>query len=611
MVAARTQDFISPFEVETPKGCEGWEEMYPSYYLFSEDRREFEEDKLWVADVLHHPEPMAPFDLILPECWQIAVSQFNTRLFPVPSALGIDHRVINGYVYISGNLISDEALIEKRKPIYEEQVRYYYDNWEVLYRNWKRKIISLIKELESIEIKSLPEIDDENIIYDATGISSGFKLIEKYNRLIESMFKAWQYHSEMANIGYAAYLAFMDFCKKAFPEIDELTVSNMIAGLEIDILKPDAELKKLARLALELKIDKDIEENFEKSTSPENIVQELRKTGPGTEWVERFEEAREPWFHYSVGMGNFYRKHVSWNDDLTIPFRGLVDYIKKARAGEKIERPLEELQEERIRISEGYRDLISEQEDKNAFDQLLDLGRTVGPFLENHVFYVEHWHHCIFWNKIRQIGDIFVENKFLEDREQIMCLHHSEIGQALYELVTSWAVGTDARAPHILPDLVKRREEILERLKEWTPLPAVGKIPEKITDPYLIMDWGITSERLKSWSATPEKTKRLEGFPASKGVREGKARVIRDISKLSDVLEGEILVCPTTSPSWGPVFSKIQAVVTDLGGSMAHAAIIAREYKLPAVVGTGTGTSVVSTGDTIRVDGAQGIVEIL
>jgi pyruvate,water dikinase len=59
------------------------------------------------------------------------------------------------------------------------------------------------------------------------------------------------------------------------------------------------------------------------------------------------------------------------------------------------------------------------------------------------------------------------------------------------------------------------------------------------------------------------------------------------------------------------VFSKVQAIVTDLGGSMAHAAIIAREYKLPAVVGTGTGTSVINTGDTIRIDGEKGIVEIL
>lgn len=604
-------EFLSPFEVETPKGCEGWQEMYPSYYLFSHERREFEEGKLWVADVLHHPEPMAPFDLILPECWQIALSQFNTRLFPAPAALGIDHRVINGYVYISGNTISDQALIERRKAIYEKQVQYYYNNWEALYRNWKRKVISLIEELKDIEIKSLPEFDDENIIYDAIGVSSGYRLIENYDRLIESMFKAWQYHSEMANIGYAAYLTFMDFCKKAFPEIDELTVSRMIAGMEMDILKPDAELKKLARLAVELKIDSQIEELFDKGVAPEEILQKLQKDPTGNEWVEKFEEARDPWFYYSVGMGNFYHKHVSWNDDLSIPFRGLVDYIRKVKKGEKIERPLKELQEERERLAQGYRDLLPTQEDKDTFDELLEVGRTVGPYLENHVFYVEHWHHVIFWNKIRQLGDIFVENKFLENREQIMYLHHNEIRQFIFELVTSWAVGTQARAPYYLPDMVKRREELIERLSEWNPIPAVGTLPERITDPYLIMDWGITSEKLKDWSAKPEERKKLEGFPACKGVAEGKARVIRDISKLSDVKEGEILVCPTTSPSWGPVFSKIKAVVTDLGGSMAHAAIIAREYKLPAVVGTATGTAVIKTGDTIRVDGEQGTVEIL
>ena len=74
---------------------------------------------------------------------------------------------------------------------------------------------------------------------------------------------------------------------------------------------------------------------------------------------------------------------------------------------------------------------------------------------------------------------------------------------------------------------------------------------------------------------------------------------------------GEILVCTVTSPAWAPIFSKIAATVTDIGGVMSHAAIVAREYGMPAVVGTGTATSRIKTGQRLRVDGSTGIVTIL
>jgi pyruvate,water dikinase len=66
-----------------------------------------------------------------------------------------------------------------------------------------------------------------------------------------------------------------------------------------------------------------------------------------------------------------------------------------------------------------------------------------------------------------------------------------------------------------------------------------------------------------------------------------------------------------TAPSWGPVFGKIRAAVSDIGGTMSHAAIIAREYGMPAVVGTGTATKRIRTGQRVRVDGDRGVVRIL
>ena len=72
-----------------------------------------------------------------------------------------------------------------------------------------------------------------------------------------------------------------------------------------------------------------------------------------------------------------------------------------------------------------------------------------------------------------------------------------------------------------------------------------------------------------------------------------------------------MLVCSVTAPSWGPVFPKIAAAVSDIGGMMSHAAIVAREYGLPAVVGTGHATKLIKTGDRVRVDGNNGTVTIL
>jgi pyruvate,water dikinase len=81
--------------------------------------------------------------------------------------------------------------------------------------------------------------------------------------------------------------------------------------------------------------------------------------------------------------------------------------------------------------------------------------------------------------------------------------------------------------------------------------------------------------------------------------------------ELDTVQEGEILVAPVTSPSWTPVFGRIRAAVSDIGGIMCHAAIVSREYGLPAVVGTGFGTTTIKTGQLIRVDGDAGTVTIL
>ena len=177
---------------------------------------------------------------------------------------------------------------------------------------------------------------------------------------------------------------------------------------------------------------------------------------------------------------------------------------------------------------------------------------------------------------------------------------------ALDELLLTWATGGQPRGPTYWPPIVAKRRELLERLADWTPPPAVGAVPEVMMDPALIMLWGVTTQRVHEWARNQEGGSELSGTAASPGVVEGLARVVRNVREIGDVREGEILVCSITSPAWAPIFSKIQAAVTDIGGVMSHAAIVCREYGLPAVVGTGRATSQISTGQRIRVDGTAG-----
>ena len=98
----------------------------------------------------------------------------------------------------------------------------------------------------------------------------------------------------------------------------------------------------------------------------------------------------------------------------------------------------------------------------------------------------------------------------------------------------------------------------------------------------------------------------LAGHRRGSGARHAVAPTISARSS-----EGEILVAPVTAPSWAPVFGKIKATVTDIGGMMTHAAIVCREYGLPAVTGTGTATTAIKTGQMLRVNGSTGEVTIL
>ncbi len=134
------------------------------------------------------------------------------------------------------------------------------------------------------------------------------------------------------------------------------------------------------------------------------------------------------------------------------------------------------------------------------------------------------------------------------------------------------------------------------------------EVYEKLTPPRIMTSEGEVISGEYDTGNIPKGA--LAGIPASSGIIEGRARVILRMED-ADIEEGDILVTTFTDPSWTPVFISIKGLVTEVGGMMTHGSVVAREYGLPAVVGVENATKLIKDGQRIRVNGAEGYVEIL
>jgi pyruvate,water dikinase len=597
--------FPSPFSIQTPTGCEGWEEMYPYYSRFDERRRDTDENRFWFWNSMHFPVPMPAFDVICIDSPYQAVGSWQNRVFAVPPAMGIDYRIVNGYVYISGNPVTDPDKIAERAAYFEARAGYYYANWTELYGKWRAKMEALIAELGALRVPDLPEYEPDEVAFADDRNTAFYEVLDAYGRALRLGDLMWQHHFEFLLLGYGAYATFADFCKSQLPDIPDQHIAQMVAGIDVLLFRPDAELRRLARLA----IDSGVDGAFAADRSPDEIDAALGESEAGRAWLAELEQVKDPWFNMATGDG-LYHYYRSWLDDPRIPYSSLTGHIEALRAGRQIERPTAEIERERERLASEYGALLPEDARK-PFADLLGLARTVFPYVEEHKFYCDYWFLTRWWNKIREFGALLAGRGFLNDGEDVFHLTRHEVASALDELVLTWATGGVALGPEHWTPIAARRKQLLERLAEWTPPPALGVTPESITDPMTIMLWGVTTERVQEWAQAQDGGTELRGAAAAPGVIEGIARVIQSVEDLESLQDGEILVCGSTSPAWAPIFPKLGATVTDVGGVMSHAAIVCREYGLPAVVGTGRATSQIHTGQLIRVDGSAGIVTIL
>lgn len=593
-------------ESKAPAGGEGWESMYPYYLVPSEETTEHENAQFWFADTMHWSRGCHPFDSIGAEAVYLGVGTFSTRIFALPVSLGLDVRVVNGYVYISPLGVEDPARIQERVAIFQERAGYYYANWDELYGKWKTKMEGAIDSLRTIEFPRLTEYDPAEVVTEARGRSSAMAVIENYHRLIDEFFSIWQYHFEFLNLGYGGYITFFQFCKQAFPLISEQSISRMVAGVDVLAFRPDDELRKLAALSHEL----DLNSIITGDSGPDAIFAALAESTNGRTWLAAFEEAKDPWFNYFAEYG-FTHDQETWASDLSIPLQGISRYAVKIAAGEDISRPIERLRDERDEIVDEYRALLTGDEARQ-FDELLGLARKVFPYIEEHNIYVEHWSHKVFWEKAWDLAHFLVDAGFLDTAEDMFYLNRFELDTALFDIVDSWAIGVPARGKKRWQAEIARRRPIVTALQAASAPPAYGIPPQQVTDPFAVMNYGVTTERVQDWlGASDGATDKLNGIPGSLGIVEGPVRVLRSEKDLPLLQPGEILVAPITAPSWAAAFAVAAGVITDIGGMMCHAAIVCREYGIPAVVGTGFATARLTTGQRVRIDGKAGTVVVL
>jgi len=158
------------------------------------------------------------------------------------------------------------------------------------------------------------------------------------------------------------------------------------------------------------------------------------------------------------------------------------------------------------------------------------------------------------------------------------------------------------------PKLIKQRRTAYQAYSVMPPYPALIR---GTFNPYV---WAADPKRRSDLfveGSRDEADVAVRGFPGSAGVVEASVRVISDAADGAALQPGEVLVTTITNVGWTPLFPRAAAVITDVGAPLSHAAIVARELGIPAVVGCGNATMRLRTGDLVRVDGTAGTVEVL
>ncbi len=232
------------------------------------------------------------------------------------------------------------------------------------------------------------------------------------------------------------------------------------------------------------------------------------------------------------------------------------------------------------------------------FETLLKAAQTGAVVLEDHNYWIDQRG----WYQMRRLalefGRRLAEAGALETVDDVFYLMADELLDG-------------GGATPSMQERVKERKAEMEHFSRVTPPPMLGTMPA-----FELADGGpLFRAMLKSDSAaltdSPVDSQALQGQAGSLGVVRGIAKVVSTLAEAGKLQPGDVLVAETTMPPWTPLFGIAAAVVTDTGGILSHCAVVAREYHIPAVVGTGRATKTFHDGQILEVDGTAGMVRIV
>lgn len=250
-------------------------------------------------------------------------------------------------------------------------------------------------------------------------------------------------------------------------------------------------------------------------------------------------------------------------------------------------------------------------EDREEFIAWLELAEQAQPLTEIHDYILSNIPLCHARYDAIEAGKRFVEDRILGCPEDTLFLYRDELLSALrgnYNLDSLKGLVAERKAEHtknfslVAPTTIGK--EPIE--PPWDVFPSIVAEGMKI---FVKQYSHIEAQKEASTELSPEGE--LFGTPGSPGVAEGPVRIIHTAEEFHLVQEGEVLVCPFTTPTWTVLFPHVIALVTDSGGALSHAAIVAREYRLPSVVGTINGTKLLHNGQRVRVNGAAGKLQVI
>lgn len=349
-------------------------------------------------------------------------------------------------------------------------------------------------------------------------------------------------------------------------------------------LETDRELSHLAALVRQ---NRDLVRTF-RETPPLDLPRVLAESPAAHDFNRQFQQflteygQRTP---YSHDFGD-----PTWEEDPVPPLTLIGQYVA---SGYEFERRFQASGEESQRTFERVMAAARPGPEKEAFLRRFAEARELWPIDEDHHFYLDAMLPAKTRPVILRVGEALVERRQIASPYDVFYLYRDEVEQALRE------------APLTYTRLAVERREELIRQRTVVPPPTLGTPPPdagREPSPTEVRIFGAGAP------ATGEGERELHGFSASAGRYTGRVRLVAGPADFHRVAPGDVLVCRTTTPPWTMLFPIVGAIVTDAGGILSHCATVAREYGIPAVVGTRRATQLLTDGEEVTVDGGAGTV---